>query len=178
MTKAKRVREIFIGMLMIAAAVLIMHSPRNGYPLIITALAVWFVIRGIYFLIYFFTMSRFMVGGRVSLYMAIFLIDLGALAGSLTDVPHYYILLYLIGLHAFSGLVEIVRALEQRRVGAPSYRLKLTHGALDLLMALICIIFIRHLGTAVLIYGVGLIYSAILRIVSACRKNKYIYIPQ
>ena len=178
MTKLQKTKEIFIALAMAALGLLLIFQPDdNGYDLVLLILAFWFGTIALGALSYYFYMARFMVRGRVSLYKGIILFDLSALTGSLTDVPHYYVLLYLIGLHAFQGLVRILRALESRRYGAPSYRLKLLHGVLDLSMAILCIIFIKHTRTAVWIYGSGLIYSAAFRLVSALRKKKFIFIP-
>ena len=102
--------------------------------------------------------------------------DFGALTGSLTDVPQFYVLAYLIAIHAFTGLVEILRAREARSQGAKMWRMKMLHGIIDLVMAVICIIFINEESIAVLIYGIGLIYSAIIKISMAFRKTKFVYI--
>lgn len=176
MTMLQRLKEVAIGLSMIVVAIIMLISPNDGYELIISILTFWFVVKGISDLINYFTMSRFMVGGRMSLYMGILMLDFGLFTDAMTDIPHFYLMIYLVALHAFSGLVEVLRALEARRNGSSSYRLKLSHGALDLLMALCCIIFIRHLGIAVLIYSIGLIYSSVLRIISACRRTRLVYI--
>ena len=176
MTKLQRVKDIFIGLIMIAGAVFMMRFPIRSYDWIVAILSVYFLCIGIGALLYYFTMSRFMVGGRVSLYKGIILFDLGAMTGALASVPHYYILIYLVVLHAFQGLIRIMRALESRRAGARSYRLKLLHGILDLVMAILCIVFIKHIATVALIYCTGLIYSAVLRIITACRKRRFYFI--
>ena len=176
MTNLQRVKDILIGLIMIAGAIFMMIFPVKSYAVIVAILSVYFLAIGIGALFYYFTMSQFMVGGRVSLYKGIILVDLGAMTGSLTNVPHYYILIYLVLLHAFQGLIRIMRALESRRAGAGSYRVKLLHGILDLVMAILCIVFIKHIATVVLIYCTGLIYSAVMRIISACRKRKFYFI--
>ncbi len=161
---------------MIAVAVAMSMYPDDGYMFIIALISIYFTVKGIGTLYYYFTMARFMVGGRSSLYTGIIMFDLGMLTGSLTDVPHYYILVYLIALHAFNGAVEILRVQEARRSGATSWKLKMTHGIVDIIMALICVIFLKRLNVAVIVYSTGLVYSAIMRIASACRRTKFIYI--
>ncbi len=178
MTKLQKTKEICIALLLMGLGVGLLFMPGDdGFDMVLLILAFWFGIIALGSLSFYFYMARFMVGGRVSLYKGIILFDLSALTGSLTDVPHYYVLFYLIGLHAFQGLIRILRAFESRRYGASSYRLKLLHGILDLIVAIVCIVFIRHIRTAVLIYGLGLIYSSIFRIASALRKKKLIFIP-
>ena len=136
----------------------------------------YFAVKGIRAIVYYVTMARFMVGGRTSLYNGIIFLDLGILTFTLTEVPHYYVLIYLIAIHAFSGVVEVLRAFEAKRFGAGSWRLKIGHGAVNIIMALLCVIFITHINIAVIVYGIGLIYSSLLRIISACRRTKLIYI--
>ncbi|MBO4902045.1 MAG: DUF308 domain-containing protein [Lachnospiraceae bacterium] len=173
----QRVKETGFGILQILAALSLLLAPKDtSMAVILVIVGISFTAAGIGSLWFYFTMARQMVGGRVSLYKGIILFEMGAIALALTDVSHYYILLYLIILHAFQGLVRTLRALESRRIGAESYKLKLTHGLLDFCLAILCIIFIRQQTTAVLIYASGLFYSAVFRIVSALRKRSFIYI--
>ena len=176
MTKFKRIREILIGIIMMAAAVLIVCYPKEGYTFILGVLSTVFIIRGISNLIYYFRMARYMVEGKRSLYMGVMMLDFGIMTGTLTDVPHYYILLYLVGINAFAGAVDILRALEAKRYGARSWKLKICQGIGNLILALACLVFIRYSNTAVIIYAIGLFFSAIMRIITACRKTKLIYI--
>ena len=176
MTRFQRVKGIITGLAMIAFALLLLSSPEEGYEAVVYVLAAAFIVTAVSMLLYYFTMARFMVGGRVILFRGIILLDLGVVTLTLTDVKHYYILIYLILIHAFSGLVEILRAQEERRGGASSYRLKTVHGILDIVMAILCIIFIRRMSIAVIVFSIGVIYSGVLRIISACRRTKFVYI--
>ena len=161
---------------MLIGALLLLTDPEYGYLLVVYLLAFILLIMGIRRLYYYFTMARFMVDGKESLYTGVLLLDFGAITGSLSDVPKFYILLYLVAVHAFSGLVEILRAREARGQGSGFWKLKMVHGIIDMIMAVICIIFINEGSIAVLIYGIGLIYSALTRMVLAFRKTKLVYI--
>ncbi len=176
MTRLQRFREVVSAVVVILIALLIMLSPAEGYEDVIYILAGIFVIRGLAKVIYYFSMARFMVGGRWSLYTGIIMFDLGILTATLTDVPHYYILIYLIAMHAFTGAVEVLRAREAARFHSGSWKLKMGHGILDIVLALVCIIFIRKMSVAVEIYCYGILYSSIIRIISAFRKSKFVYI--
>lgn len=176
MTKLQKIKEIVWGLVMLVSAIIVMINPDDGYSLIITLLSVWLILYGASTLLFYFQMARFMVDGRTRLYMGIIMLDFGILTFSLTDVPHYYILLYLILIHAFSGLIEILRVYEIRRTGGRSFKLKLVHGITNIVIACVCIVFMTHIKAAVFVYSVGLIYSALMRIISACRKKKFIYI--
>ena len=171
MTAFRRIKEIIHGIISLGCAAEMLAYPSDGYTLVIYLLGISLTLYGLGTLIYYFQMARFMVGGRTMLYIGIIAFDFGVFTNTLTDVPHYYILLYLILIHAFSGLVEILRVMEARRYGAKSWRLKLAHGIINLVMAFSCIVFIKQLKAAVFIYSLGLIYSAVMRIISACRRT-------
>ena len=175
MTKLQRVKEIVFGLIMIFLAYVMICFPKEGYEFIIFIFAVYFTAAGIRTIIYYVTMARYMVGGRSSLYNGVILLDLGLLTLELTNVPHYYVLVYLIAIHAFSGAVEVLRALEAKRFGG-SWKLKIGHGVVNIILALICVVFIKYTDLAVVIYCIGLIYSSLLRIISACRRTKFVYI--
>ncbi len=176
MTSVQRIRGILAGLTMIAMSVLLLIDKDIGYLVILSLITVGMTIAGISSLFYYFTMARFMCGGRVSLYKGLILIDAGFFTGTLSDVPRQYVLIYLIAIHAFSGGVEVLRALEARRYGAKSWRLKLSHGVVNLLMVLACLIFINKSGTVIFVYSIGLLYSGMLRIISACRRTAMVYI--
>ena len=176
MTKLQRIKEIAIALIMIFGAIVMMSYPKESYPLIVIILALWFIAKGISSIWYYLTMARFMVGGRESLFMGVIWFDFGVLTGSLTSVPHYYVLLYLIGIHGFSGVVRVLRTLETRRTGSPNWKLKLAHGIIDIAMALLCIVLIKQLNITAIIFGIGVLYSAVMRIVTACRRTALIVI--
>lgn len=176
MTKLQRIKEIAIALIMILGAFVMMRYPKESYPLIVTILAFCFIARGISSIWYYFTMARFMVGGRESLFMGFIWFDFGVFTGSIMSVPHYYVLLYLVGMHGFSGVVRVLRTLETRRTGSSSWKLKLTHGIIDIAMAILCVVFIKQLNITGVIFGIGVLYSAVMRIVTACRKTALIVI--
>ncbi len=171
MTTGQKLKNIFSGLVMIAMAIILMCFPQDGYDLVVALLALSMACSGLGFLIYYFTMARFMVGGRLTLYQGLILFDAGLFAASLSDIPRIYLILYLVLIHAFSGVIEILRTVEVIRQGSRSWKLKLAHGITDLFMALLCIYFIHSLTTAVVIYSLGIFYSGGMRIISACRKN-------
>lgn len=176
MTKLQRIKEITAAIIQLFLGIIVIAYPDEGYELVILLLSVWFLIIGFGTLIYYFQMACFMVGGRSILFYSIIMLDFGILTQSLTDVPHYYVLMYLILLHAFNGLTELLRVLEARRYGSKSWKLKFAHGMINILIAALCIIFIKRYQIAVIVYGLGLIYSAVMRTISACRRTTLIYI--
>lgn len=176
MTKWQSVKSILSGVLMILVGVLIILKPEAGYPLAIAIISLGLMLDGLRALIYYFTMARHMVGGKQLLFRGVILLDIGFFPLTLSQVPELGLLLYLVIVHAFSGGVDILRALEARKFGAPSWRLKLAYGAANVVLAVLCLFCLKNTTLLVYIYGAGLIYSAILRIVSAVRKTAIVYI--
>ena len=117
-----------------------------------------------------------MVGGRRSLYLAVLIIDIALFSLSLSDDSSLYIMIYLIVIHAVSGVIDILRALEQKKLGAGGYTWQLAAGIINLLIAVACGVFIRSMLVCVYIYAAGLLYSAIVRIVRVFVKNPAMYI--
>lgn len=175
MTKSQRVRKILLGLLMILAGLFFMLNPTQNYPGITFTLSIGMTLRGIRLLIFYFSMARHMVDGRNMLYQAIIMIDLGLFTGALTQVPLIYVMLYLVAIHMFTGAIDILRALESRSMGS-SWKLNLSHGIINVVMAIICLVFIKKTWLAVIIYSLGLIYSGLMHIITAFRKNNMIYI--
>ncbi len=177
MNKFQRAKNLIKGLIMMAAGGIVLFVPGDTYIILLFLLAMALVLSGINTLAYYFTMARFMTGGKIMLYKGIIVLNFGMLTGSLADVPRIYVMMYLIGIHAFSGLVEILRALEAKRYGGGrSWHLKLGHGLLNIGMCILCCIFIRHAKTVSIIYAMGIIYSAILTIAATFRKTDVVYI--
>ena len=145
---------------------------------IITAsiLSLSLFVYGIKTLIYYITMTRHMVGGRIMLYLAVVVLDLGMFTMMLTNIPKMYIALYLVVVYAFSGAIDILRALEAKKYQAPSWRFSLISGIINVVIAILCIVFIGSTNMIVYLYSAGLIYSAIARIITAFRKTAIVYI--
>ena len=110
------------------------------------------------------------------LIQGVVILDFAMITGSLADVPKIYILLYLIAVHAFSGVVEVLRAMEARKTVEGPWKMKFTHGIVNFLLAIACLVFIRNSNTALMIYCIGLMYSAVMRILSAFRKTAFVMI--
>ena len=177
MTRMQRVKETGFGILQILAALSLLLAPKDtSMAVILVIVGISFTAAGIGSLWFYFTMARHMVGGKIILFQGVILLDFALFTGSLSNVPKFYILLYLIVIHAFSGVIETLRAMESRKTVEGPWRLKLGHGIVNFLLALSCLVFIRQTHTALIIYCVGLVYSALIRIISAFRRTTYILI--
>ncbi|WP_022765530.1 DUF308 domain-containing protein [Butyrivibrio sp. XPD2006] len=176
MTKLQKLRTAAFGIIMVITSVILARYPRDAYKYIIVFMATGLFISGVETLIYYFTMAKYMVGGKLILYRGVVLFDFALVTGALADVPRIYVLIYLAVIHLFSGLVEILRSNEARDNGGKSWRLKLFHGLVDVVVAIGCIVFARRTNTAVYMYCFGIFYSGIIRIIQSFRKTTFVYI--
>ena len=117
-----------------------------------------------------------MVGGRLILFQGIIALDLGMFAYTLQEIPPIYILLYLLIGHLFSGAVDVMRAMEARRMES-KWRLNLAYGIANILLAVDCFFCVHNPALLSYVYAAGLAYSACLRIAQAFRKTAIVYVP-
>ena len=176
MTKLQRARELLGGLLMLAAGVLVICRPATGIRLIMLIIIVTMILKGLGSLSFYITMARHMVGGKLQLYKGIILLDIGMFFMTLDDVPIIYLMLYLLVANLISGVIEILGAREARQLEAGSWKMKMAIGAADMLFGLASIFCLGRPNLLVYIYATGLVYSAVLRIVSALRRSAIIYI--
>lgn len=176
MSAAQRIRSFLAGLFLIGLTVVMFVDPDDGFSIVATILSVSLIAFGVRELFYYFTMARFMVGGKSALYIGVIMLDAGVFALTLSDMPKLYIVLYLLIIHAFSGAVDVMRSTEARRLGAASWRLNLLSGVVNIAISVVCVIFLRSPHMIVYIYASGLAYSAVFRIVNACRKTAVVYI--
>lgn len=71
--------------------------------------------------------SEFALDGKRILYNGMIIFDLGAFTVALADIPRFYIMIYLMGGIIFTGAIEILRAMEKKKLGA-GYKFKLVQG--------------------------------------------------
>ena len=177
MGKLGRIRNVFIGIFMILLSFAMMISdPEDSFLIAAVMLSLALLFTGIRSLAFYFTMARNMVGGKSQLYAGLIVMDFGIFTLMLTEMPHIYLILYLIGTHAFSGAIDILRSLEAKRNGASSWKLKVSQGAVNLIVAVLCLFSLESVRMLVIIYCLGLMYSAAVRIISAFRKTAIVYI--
>lgn len=176
MTKLQKIRTSLWGVMMIATAIVMAKYPHYAYGYVIIFMALGFLISGIATLAYYFTMARYMVGGKLILYRGVVLFDFALVTAALADVPRIYVIIYLAVIHLFSGLVEILRSNEARGNGGKSWKLKLAHGLVNMIVAIGCLVYARRTNTAVYMYCIGIFYSGIIRIIQAFRRTTFVYI--
>ncbi|MBQ8081832.1 MAG: DUF308 domain-containing protein [Clostridia bacterium] len=176
MTGLQRIRSVLAGLLMLAGVALLLVQPEAGYRIIALILSVVLLIDGVRSLWFYFSMARHMVGGRLILFRGIIALDLGMFAYSLQEIPPVYILLYLLVANLFAGVIDVLRAMEAKRMES-RWRLNLAIGIANILLALSCGFCFRNPTLLAYVYAAGLAYSACLRIAQAFPKTAIVYIP-
>ena len=176
MGKFKRIWHIFSSTLMIGYAVIMMLYPDDALTDVSFIVSLILLVTGLKYIFYYMFMAQHMVGGKVILYYGVFLFDLGAFAVSIMDQSKAIIIIYLIAVHLFAGVVDIVRSLRNRKEGYPVWRSDMGRGVINVILALICLIFMRSTDVLVYVYSIGLIYLAVLRIGTAFKKTAIVYI--
>lgn len=174
MSKAQKVKQISGALFSLLCAFLLVLIPDYGHLIVLLLLSLSMLLNSIKTLLYYFTMARYMVGGRITLYKGIILLDLGLFALSLSDVHRYYIMCYLLLVYLFWGVLDLMRAFEARKLDAPSWKFKLGQGIAEIGIGALCIIFS---GTDLMIsyvYAAGLVYNAVAGIYSVFRKTAVI----
>ena len=174
-----RIKNILIALAMIAGAVAIIRFKEYGYVFVVLLLSLSLILYGLKNIFFYFTLAKHMVGGKNILYVGVIVLDFGIFTLTMTDNPTIYIILYLLVIHVFTGIVSIMNSLEAKSMSDSHWKLNFSYGVINVLVGIGALIFgaILKSDTALIyIYCSGLIYSAIIRIISAFRKTAIVYI--
>ena len=177
MRKLTRFKNLILGIAMFVFALILLIWPEFGTPAIMLVYGIALVIYGIYSLIFFCTMAIHMVGGKRIFYRSILLLDLGVFMLCAFKGSERLILLYLLLLLAAMGALDLVRALEFRKAGAP-WKFRAIVGAACIVIAITGFVYRSDPNTLVYIFCLGLFCASISKIVSVFRKTAVIYIPE
>ena len=161
---------------MIGFAILLILIPDIAFPMIVGVLALTLVLYALRSIIFYFSMGRHMVGGTRLLIRGVIMLDLGLFAYSLYDVPRIYIVLYLLFIHLFAGVVDVLGALDAKKLEAGSWKLKMATGVINIVVGILCLVFIRSVTMLDYIYCSGLIITALSNIISAFKRTAVLYV--
>ena len=175
MTWIQRIQSVVTSLFMILTALLLFLEPDIAWGVITLAVLLSLFLAALRAFIFYFSMAQHMVGGRTFLYRALILCDLAVFTGALTEIHRIYIVAYLLFLFGFSGLVDLLRALESRRMGG-NWQFNAFRGIFNIAMAALCLIFFRLGRPVEIVYGISLIDAAVLRLISAFRRTALTYI--
>jgi uncharacterized membrane protein HdeD (DUF308 family) len=163
---------------MLLGSWILIDDPESGFYIIAAFLSFSLTVYGIKSLIYYFTMARNMVGGKTIFYKALIMVDLGIFTITAINIPKIYLVCHLLITYGFSGLVDMLRAVEDKKLGAPSWKMSFLYGLGNLLVAVTALRCIRNQSSwmVVYIYSAGLAYSAVMQMISSFRKTAIVYI--
>ncbi len=176
MTNGQRIGSVLSGLFSLFLCLIIVLLPDDGLSVAALILCISLTLYGIRELAYYFMMARHMVDGKTVLYIGIIALDAGMFATTLKTMPKLYIALYLLAIHAFSGAIDVLRAMEAKRLGASSWRLSITSGLVNIAVSVVCVVFLRSEQMIAYLYAAGLAWSACVRIANAFRRTAIVYI--
>ena len=115
----------------------------------------------------------------IALFLCVSLV-LGIFSLTVLNDPHVFIVLYILGINAFSGIVDILRALEARKLQSPSWRMNLAAGIVSIVFALaagVSGLVMKDMEVTTIIFVIGVFWSAAAKLISAFRRTAIVYIP-
>lgn len=176
MSKTRRIWNIIVAIFMIQGAIFLMTIPEIGFELVAFIVGTLLAVRGIKFLVYYLTHAQHMTGGKWMLLVGLILFDLGIFALTLIDKATAIMIIYVVAIHLVAGLLGVVRAVSNKKDGNTGWKIDLAQGIGNLILVVLCLIFIHHVEIPVFIYGAGVIYSAVLKIVSSFKRTAIVYV--
>lgn len=176
MGSMRRLSRLLYGIFMLASAILLIAFPKDGALFVVAIIDIVLLIYGLRMLIYYFALSRFMVGGIMTLYKSIIVIDFGLFLFYLDEIPYKIVMLYLIGLMAFNAVRSILSAHEMKRLGNTAWKRRFIYGVIKLAFALGSFFAHDSMEVVTIMYSLGLIHAAVFNIESAFKKSAIIYI--
>ena len=179
MNSIQRIKKFLSGLVMLLGSLLLIVEPEEGYYIIAFLLSISLLLTGVRALVYYFTMARNMVGGKSILYRALILTDLGIFTLPTITIPKIYLICHLLISHAFSGLVDMLKAVEDKKLQASSWRMSFIYGLGNLLTAVAAFVCVLNQSTELVvdIYCISLAYSGMMQMAASFRKTAIIYIP-
>ena len=176
MTKMQRVRTFFSGLAAFPLAGIMMLDAELGLDISILLLCLALLSTGLRYMFYYIFTARHMVGGKSILYTALIILDLAFFSFTLNDIPKFYLMLYLVGTHAFDGAIKILRGMEAKKLESPSWKFTVVTGGINIAIALCCLVFMMDISIQVAIYSFGLMYNGVFNIYKAFKKSEIVYI--
>lgn len=175
MSKMRRAVNVILGLVMIACAADLLVDPQDGLLAVALVLGLCLVLYGARMLVYYVTMARHMAGGLSILYLAIMALNMGSFSMVLAHAPQVFSIVYLVGYNALTGIIAIARGLEAKKFES-RWKPSIAHGAINLSLALACIVFAGQERVVIGIFCVGLVYRACVRIANALRPTEIVFI--
>ena len=179
MTDMQRVKKVLLALLMLLCAWVMFRMPEEGFYIVALIVSFSAILYGLRKLIYYCTMARHMVGGGATLIPGVIALDLGVFILTTVDDPKLFIVVYMLGIHGFSGAMAVMQAIEARRYRSPAWKWKLAGGLANLTVAVLAVVaglFLHSTADLAYLYAASLVCSAAVQLFSACRRTAIVYI--
>lgn len=176
MGKIRRIWNVLFAFIMITGGILLIFLQDLGFEMIALGITIFLTFRGLKFIIYYFSMARHMVGGKTMLLIGVFLLDFGIFTSAVLDEPKMLVIIYLMAGHLFNGGVNAIKAVREKKEKTGTWKRDITESIVHLILAFLCIFFIGNTEVLVIIFSLGLFYSAVERIISSFRRTAIVYI--
>lgn len=179
MSSFQHVKSFLRGLFFILVAVLFFLAPQSAFDYVYWIISLMMLLYGARLLWFYFSMARHMVGGKIILYHAIIVLDVALFTMTIASMADYIVLIYLLGIFAFAGAIDILRAFEAKKSDSPVWKKKIIIGFIETGFAITLVILaIVFRKTDILVYGfaVSLVSKGVLHIYDAFRKTAIVYI--
>ena len=176
MSKTRRVWNIIGAAFEIVIALLLMQIPDFAFEIIALFIAIILIIYGIKYIVYYLTHAQHMIGGKWLLLVGLILFDAGAFITLLYDMAQTILIVYVVVVHFVAAIINLARAVSNKGDGNPGWKIDLAQGIGNIAQVVLCIVFIKWVEVPVFIYCIGIIYSAILTIISSCKRTAIVYV--
>ncbi|MBR1481844.1 MAG: hypothetical protein IJ598_02620 [Ruminococcus sp.] len=179
MSYFQRIKSLLTGILFLLVALFLYLVPKEGYSIVTGILSISMLVYGFRLLWFYLTMSRHMVGGKSCLYQAIIVIDVALFTSTIAFMNSVIVVFYLTAAYAFTGLIDILRAVEAKKIGAPNWKWKFVYGITKIILTALLVIFgLFHGKIEYLVYGycLNLSIAAVSKIIQAFRRTSIVYI--
>ncbi len=176
MGSLRRVANAAAGIVLFILSLLLITDPQGGYQVVLMILMLTFTIYGLRMLVYYFTMARHMTGGIRLLYKGVIILDAGLFMFYLNSIPRLYVMFYLLGGLALSGVIDILQANYARKLQAGNWRYQIFYGILKVLILVPALFYLDSVRSLTYIYAAGLIHTAFTCLVTAFRRTEIVYV--
>lgn len=177
MGKFKRFTSFIKGLLLLVAIAVMLSNPEKGYTYIVSSVSLSLIVYSINQFIYYFSLARYMVAGKIILCKAFIVINLAIEVGYLNFIPQYYVMIYLVIGLIFTGIVEVLRAMETKNNHGVHWKFKLYQGIVTILISMAGLCFLTTSTRMIIyLYCIGLLSVAITKISEGIRPNSIVYV--
>lgn len=176
MSGIRRLSKLIYAIFMLIGSVLLLVYPKEGYFFVVLIIDITLLIYGIRMLIYYFALARYMVGGIMTFYKSIIVLDFGMFMFNLDETPYKLVMLYLAVVMIFNAIITILGALDSKRLDVPGWSRRLAYGVVKMVLALGCLFLWNNMEVVTYVYSIALIHTALYNIATALKKSAMVYI--